>query len=64
MINATVHKGEVTCKLEGRGIQILSEITILVDSILDKMAEDGDMEKAELVKLVCVGLNHFNGEGN
>ena len=64
MINATVDKGEVSCKLEGRGIQILSEITVLVDSILDKMAEDGDMEKAELVNLVCAGLYHINGKEN
>lgn len=60
MIVATVNKGEVSCKLEGRGIQILSEITILVDAILDEMTKDGDIEKDELVNLVCAGLNHIN----
>lgn len=60
MIKATVNKGEISCKIEGRGIQILSEITVLVDSILDEMAKDGDMEKGELVNLVCGGLNHIN----
>lgn len=60
MIVATVNKGEVSCKLEGRGIQILSEISILVDAILDEMTKDGDIEKVELVNLVCAGLNHIN----
>lgn len=59
MIEATVNKGELSCKLEGRGIQILSEITVLVDSILDEMVKDGDIEKGELVNLVCDGLNHI-----
>lgn len=39
MIDATVNKGEVHCGIEGRGIQILSEITILVDAILDENDE-------------------------
>lgn len=64
MIEATVNKGEVSCKIEGRGIQILSEITVLVDSILDAMVKDGDMEKSELVDLVCRGLNHINEREN
>lgn len=64
MIKATVNKGEISCRLEGRGIQILSELTVLVDAVLDKMAEDGDLEKGELVNLVCKGLNHINGKEN
>lgn len=60
MIKAAVNKGEVSCRIEGRGIQILSEITLLVDSILDAMVKDGDMDKKELVNLVCSGLNHIN----
>ena len=64
VIFATVNKGEVSCKIEGRGIQILSETTVLVDSILDAMAKDGDIEKAELVNLVCRGLNHINEREN
>lgn len=60
MIEATVNKGEVSCKMEGRGIQILSEITILVDAILDEMTKDGDIEKDELINLVCKGLYHIN----
>lgn len=64
MIEATVNKGEVSCKIEGMGIQILSEITVLVDAILDKMAGDGDMEKGELVHLVCNGLKYINGKEN
>ena len=62
MIEATVIKGEVSCKIEGRGIQILSEITALVDSILDAMVKECDTEKGELVNLVCRSLNHINGE--
>lgn len=60
MIEAKVNKANVSCRIEGRGIQIISEITVLVDSILDEMAIDGDIEKDELVNLVCGGLNHIN----
>lgn len=59
MIEAKVNKGHVNCSIEGRGIQILSEITCLVDAILDDMAKDGDIEKGELVNLFCDGLNHI-----
>lgn len=52
MVIATVNKGEVNCSIEGTGVQILSEITVLVDRILDKIADD-KAEKDELVKVFC-----------
>lgn len=64
MIKATVDKGEVTCGIEGRGIQIMSELTVLVDSVLDKMTESTEMEKVDLVNLFCKGLNHINEKEN
>lgn len=59
MIEATVNKCEVSCSIEGSGIQILSEITVLANAILDEMVKDGDMEKVELVNLFCGGLNYI-----
>lgn len=59
MIEATVNEGEVYCKIEGSGTQILSEIVTLANAILDEMVKDGDMEKVELVNLFCGGLNYI-----
>lgn len=58
MIKATVNKGEVSCHIEGRGIRILSELTVLADSVLDKMSDDDKAAKDELVEVFCKGLNY------
>ena len=63
MIEATVYKGEVKCRIEGTGVQVLSEITVLVNSILDKMSDD-NAEKEELVEVFCKGLNYINEREN
>lgn len=63
MIEATVNKSEVHCSIEGTGVQVLAEITVLVDEILDKMADD-KAEKDELIKLFCKGLNYINEREN
>lgn len=60
MIKATVNKNHVTCTIIGKGLTILSESVILVDSILDKMAdEDADMKKAAVDEF-CELLNSLN----
>lgn len=63
MIKATVNKGEVSCDIEGRGIRILSELTVLVDSVFDKMADD-KAAKDELVEVFCKGLNYIKDKEN
>ena len=42
MIKANVDKSHVTFKIVGRGTTILSELTILVNSILDKLVDDDE----------------------
>lgn len=64
MIKATVNKGDVSCSIEGRGIRILSELTILVDSVLDKIADDDKAAKDALVEAFCKGLNYIKDEEN
>lgn len=64
MIEATVNKGEVSCKIEGRGIRILSELTVLADSVLDKMSDDDKAAKDELVEVFCKGLNYIKNKEN
>ena len=64
MIKATVNKGEVSCHIEGRGIRILSELTVLVDSVLDKIADDDKAAKDELVDVFCNGLNYIKDKEN
>ena len=64
MIKATVNKGEVSYHVEGRGIRILSELTVLVDSVLDKIADDDKAAKDELVDVFCNGLNYIKDKEN
>lgn len=60
MIKATVDKAHVTCKIEGSGTTILSELTILVDSILDKIVDvDKDLKK-DVVDAFCDCLHNIN----
>ena len=63
MIEASVNEGEVKCRIKGMGVQVLSEITVLVNAILDKMSVD-KAEKEELVEAFCKGLNHINEREN
>lgn len=60
MIKANVGKSHVTCKIEGRGTTILSELTILVDSILDKLVDDDEELKKTAVDEFCNCLHEIN----
>lgn len=64
MIKATVNKGEVSCHIEGRGIRILSELTVLADTVFDKIAEGDKAAKDELVEVFCKGVNYIKDKGN
>lgn len=64
MIKANVNKEEVRCHIEGRGIRILSELTVLADSILDKIADDDKAAKNKLVDVFCKGLNYIKDKEN
>lgn len=64
MIKATVNKGKVSCSIEGRGIRILSELTVLADSVLDKIAEGDKVAKDELVDVFCKGINYIKDKEN
>lgn len=64
MIKATVNKGEVSCHIEGRGIRILSELTVLADSVLDKIADEDKAAKDELVEVFCKGLIYIKDKEN
>lgn len=59
MIKATINKGEVSCHIEGRGIRILSELTVFVDRVLDKIADDDKAAKDELVDVFCKARAHI-----
>lgn len=59
MIKADVDKNHVTCKIEGRGTTIFSELTILVDSILDKIVNDEELKKTAVDKF-CNCLHEIN----
>ncbi len=60
MIKATVNKGRVTCTIMGKGLAILSESVILVDSILGKMVDDDKQMKKCAVDEFCELLNSLN----
>ena len=64
MIKATVNKGEVSCHIEGRGITILSELTLFVNRVLDKIADEDKAEKEELVEVFCKGLIYIKDKEN
>ena len=60
MIRATVNKDHVTCTIIGKGLSILSESVILVDSILGKMVDDDEEMKKVAVDEFCELLNSLN----
>ena len=64
MIEAKVNKGDVSCSIEGRGIRILSELTVLADSVLDKIAKGDKAAKDELVDVFCKGVNYLKDKEN
>lgn len=65
MIKATVNKGEVSCHLEGGGITIfLAELTVLANSVLDKIADEDKVAKDELVEVFCKGLIYIKDKEN
>ena len=60
MIKANVDKSHVTCKIEGRGMTVLSELTILVDLILEKIVDDDEELKKTVVDEFCNCLHEIN----
>lgn len=60
MIKATIEKSNVTCVIEGMGFQIMSELTSLVDSVLDKIVDEDEHFKKEAVNVFCDCLYHIN----
>lgn len=64
MIRANVNEGEVSCHIEGKAISILSELTVLVDSVLDRIADEDKAVKDEFVEVFCEGLIYIKDKEN
>ena len=64
MIKATVNKGNVECSIEGRGIQILAELSVLADAILGMLVDEDEDEDEEVKRTIveefCGGLKFAN----